>query len=133
MAPSLKPTSQPIDLIDSAERCKQHLDSLREYASDSRAKHNRGKKKVVLEEVITRVNSNIQALKAWTAAIHKGRQTHDEEIKTLVNAGFDNIVSRVHDAKKALSHRLKLAKFGFDKSKCVMLQCGVPKQKLTAD
>ena len=133
MAPSLKPTSQPIDLIDSVERCMQHLDSLREYASDGRAKHNSGKKKVVLEEVITRVNSNIQALKAWTAAIRKGRQTTDEEIKTTINAVFDIIVSRVHDAKKALSLRLKPSMFRSNKAKCVMLRCCIPKRKLTSD
>ena len=131
MAPSLKPARRPIDLLDSAERCRQHLDSLREYAKDSRAKHSSGEKKLVLDEVIARVNSNIQALKAWTAAIHKGRQTADEEIKTSVNAVFDNIVPRVHDARKALSHRLKLSRLGSNKSKCVMLQCCIPKRKLT--
>ena len=113
---------RPINLIKSADRCEQHLNWLRKYASDSKTNYNSGKKKVLLEDVITRVNSNIQSLKAWTAAITKGRQTSDEEIKASVNSVFENIISRVNDAKEALSHRLGFSVWNSDKSKCVMLQ-----------
>lgn len=121
MAPSLEPAQRPINLIKSADRCEQHLNGLRKYASDSKTKYHSGKKKVLLEDVITRVNSNIQSLKAWTAAITKGRQTSDEEIKASVNSVFENIVSRVDDAKEALSHRLGFSVLNFAKSKCVVL------------
>ena len=131
MASSLKPAERPIDLIESANRCKEHLDSLRKHASDGKTKHNSGKKKVLLEDVITRVNSNIQALGAWTAAIHRGRQTLNEEIKASVNAVFDNIVSRVHDAKKALNHRLGFSIL--NKSKFVMLQGCISRFELTLE
>lgn len=117
MAPSLEPPQRPINLIESADRCEQHLDWLRKYASDSKAKHNNGKKRVLLKDVITRVNSNIQSLKTWTIAITKGRQTSDEEIKASVKAVFENIVSRVDDARKALSHRLGFSMWTSDKSK----------------
>ena len=133
MAPSLEPAKQPINLIESADRCEQHLNSLRKYASDGKTKHNSGKKKVLLEDVITRVNSNIQSLKAWTAAITKGRQTSDEEIKASVNAVFENIVSRVADAKEALSRRLGFSMWNSDKSKCVTLQGCMCKLKLTSE
>ena len=132
MAPSLEPAQRPINLIKSADRCEQHLNSLRKYASDSKTKHNSGKKKVLLEDVITRVNSNIQSLKAWTAAITKGRQTSDEEIKASVNSVFENIVSRVDDAKEALRHRLGFSVWNSDKSKCVIPQGCIPKLRLTS-
>lgn len=118
---SLEPAQRPINLIKSADRCEQHLDGLRTYASDSKIKYNSGKKKILLEDVIARLNSNIKSLKAWTAAITKGRQTSDEEIKTSVNAVFENIISRVNDAKGALSHRLGFSVWNSDKSKCVLL------------
>lgn len=133
MAPSLEPAQQPINLIKSADRCEQHLSSLRKYASDSKKKHNSGKKKVILEDVIARLNSNIQSLKAWTAAITKGRQTSEEEIKASINAVFENIISRAADAKEALSRRLDFSSWKLDKSKCVMLRGCLPKLKLTSE
>ena len=133
MAPSLKPAQQPIDLIKSADRCEQHLNGLRTYASDSKTKHNIGKKKILLEDVIIRVNGNIQSLKTWTAAIAKGRQTSDEEIKASINSVFENIVSRVHDAQKALSRRLGFSIWTSDKSKCVVLQGCIPRLKLISE
>lgn len=122
MAPSLEPPQRPINLIESADKCEQHLNWLMKYASDSKANHNSGKKRVLLEDVITRVHSNIYSLKTWTIAITKGRQTSDEEIKASVKAVFENIVSRVDDAREALSHRLGFSLWTSDKSKCVMLQ-----------
>lgn len=133
MAPSLEPAQRPINLIKSADRCEQHLNGLSKYARDSKTKHNSGKKKVLLEDVITRVSHNIQSLKAWTAAITKGRQTSDEEIKASVNSVFENIVLRVDDAKEALSHRLAFSMWISDKSKCVLLQRCIPKLKLTSE
>ena len=132
MAPSPQP-GQPIDLIETANRCEQHLNQLRKYASNSKTKHNSAKKKTLLENVITRVNDNIQSLKTWTAAIAKGRQTTDEGKKASVNAVFNNIESRVKDAEKALSHRLEFPIWTSDKSKCVMLQACYPKLKLTSE
>lgn len=132
MAPSLEPAQPPINLIKSADRCEQHLNGLRKYASDSKTKYNSGKKKILLEDVITRLNSNIQSLKAWTAAITKGRQTSDEEIKASVNSVFENIVSRVDDAKEALSHRLGLSVFSSDKSKYVCYKGCILEFKLTS-
>lgn len=64
MASSLEPAQRPINLIESADRCEQHLNSSKKYANNSKTKHNSGKKKVLLEDVITSVNSNIQSLKA---------------------------------------------------------------------
>jgi len=117
MAPSLDPPHQKIDLIESADRCERHLNSLRTYASDRRVKHTSGKKHALLEDVITRVNSNIQLLKAWTAAISKGRQTSDETIRSSINEVFDNILLRKADAQKALNHRLALGMLASEKTK----------------
>lgn len=130
MAPSLEPAQRPINLIESADRCEQHLNMLRKYASDRKAKHSSGKKRVLLQDVIIRVNSNIQSLKTWTIAITKGRQTSDEEIKASVKAVFENIVFRVDDAKEALSRRLGFSFLSSDKSKCVMLQGCILRSKL---
>ena len=116
MAPSLEPPHPKIDLIESAAKCERHLHSLRQHARDRKVKYTTGKKHTLLEEVITRSNSNIQSLKAWTAAISRGRQTSDESIRASINAVFENIVSRKKDAQKALDHRLAL-KFSLEKFK----------------
>ena len=116
MAPSLESHHPKIDLIESAVKCERRLDGLRQYARDRKVKYTSGKKHAVLEEVITRSNSNIQSLKAWTAAISRGRQTSDENIRASIHAVFENIVSRKKDAQKALDHRLALV-FAFEKSK----------------
>jgi len=117
MAPSLEPPRQKIDLIESADKCGDHLDHLRKHASDRKVKHASGKKHALLEDVITRVNSNIRLLKAWTAAISKGRQTSDETIRSSINDVFENIVSRKVDAQRALDHRLALGLLASEKSK----------------
>lgn len=115
MAPSLESPHPKIDLIESAVKCERQLDSLRKYAHDRKDKYT-GKKHALLLEVITRSNSNIQSLKAWTAAISRGRQTSDENIRASINAVFENIVSRKKDAQKALDHRLAL-KISLEKRK----------------
>ena len=117
MEPPLEPPRQRIDLIKSADRCEQHLNSLKRHATDLKIKHSSGKKHVLLKEIITRSNASIQSLKAWTAAIRKGRQTSDENIRASVNAVFGNIVSRVADARDALDHRLGLSFMASEKSK----------------
>lgn len=117
MAPSLEPPRQKIDLIESADRCERHLNRLRTYASDRKVKHTSGKKHALLEDVITRVNSNIQLLKAWTAAIRKGRQTSDETIRSSINEVFENIVSRKAKAQKALDDRLGRGLLASERSK----------------
>ena len=122
MAPFLESPHPKIDLIDSAVQCERHLDRLRQHARDRLVKYTTGKKHVLLEEVITRSNSNIQSLKAWTAAIRMGRQTSDESIRASINAVFENIVSRKKDAQKALDHRLELALWAFDKYKYYIAQ-----------
>ena len=116
MAPALESSRPKIDLIESAVKCERHLDNLRQYARDRKAKYTTGKKHALLEEVITRSNSNIQSLKAWTAAISRGRQTSDENIRASINAVFENILSRKKDAQKALDHRLALV-LAFEKYK----------------
>ena len=118
MAPALGTPHQTIDLIQSAATCERHLNNLRQHARNHKVKYTSGKKHALLEDVITRSNSNIQSLKAWTAAITKGRQTSDESIKASINAVFDNIVLRKKDAQKALDHRLELGLLATDKSKC---------------
>lgn len=122
MATSPQPSHERIDLIKSADRCEQHLNYLRKHASDLKIKHAKGKKHDLLKDVITRGNVNIQSLKAWTAAVSKGRQTSDESIRASVNAVFENIVARVADAKEALDHRLGLRLLVSQKSKYVMTQ-----------
>ena len=129
MAPSLKPGQHPINLIESARKCEKDLNRLRKHASDRKTKQN-GAKKALLEDVITRVNSNIQSLKNWTAAIAKGTQTQDEERKASVNAVFNNIELRVKDAEKALNHRLGFTLLPSKKSRCVSLQDCLPQSKL---
>ncbi|KAL8794605.1 MAG: hypothetical protein Q9195_002801 [Heterodermia aff. obscurata] len=116
MAPSLESSNPKIDLIESAVKCELRLDSLRQHARDLKVKHTSGKKHALLEEVITRSNSNIQSLKAWTAAISRGRQTSDESIRASINEVFENILSRKKDAQKALDHRLALV-FALEKYK----------------
>ena len=103
MAPSVEPRHQKIDLIKSADTCEEHLKS--------------GNKHNLLQHVIKPTNTNIQSLKAWTAAIGKGRQTSDEEIKASIDAVFGNIVLRVADAKEALDHRLRLGFLASEKTK----------------
>lgn len=132
MAPSPKPGQHPINLIDSANKCEKDLNRLRKHASDRKTKQN-GAKKILLEEVITRVNSNIQSLKNWTAAIAKGRQTQDEERKASVDAVFNNIELRVKDAEKALDHRLDFALLASKKSRCVSLQACILQSTLILD
>lgn len=106
-----------IDLIESADRCQRRLDRLRAHASDRKVKHTSGKKHALLEDVITRLNSNIQLLKAWTAAISKGRQTSDEKIRSSINEVFENIVSRKEKAQKALDGRLARGWLASERSK----------------
>lgn len=115
---NLQPTQQAINLFRSAYRCEQHLDCLKKYASDSKVRYNNGKKKVLLENVIARLNSNIQSLKAWSLAIAKQRQTPDEEFQTSIHSTFVKITSRVDDVKEILSHRLKSSVSSSAKSKC---------------
>lgn len=117
MAPSLEPRRQKIDLIKSADTCEEHLSRLKKHASDLKSKHSSGKKNILLDDVIKRSNTNIQSLKAWTAAIGKGRQTSDEDIKASIDAVFGNIVSRVADSKDALDHRLGLGFLASEKTK----------------
>ena len=117
MATSPKPSHQEIDLIKSADSCEQHLSQLKKHASDLKAKHTGGKKHALLVDVVGRANTSIQALKTWTAAFSKGRQTSDESIRTSVNAVFGNIESRVTDAKEALDHRLGLGLLASERSK----------------
>lgn len=117
MAPHLEPHRQAIDLIESADNCERHLNRLRTHASGRKVKHTSGKKHALLEDVITRVNSNIQLLKAWTAAISKGRQTSDEAIRSSINDFFESIVLRKKDARKALDDRLALGLLASKKSK----------------
>lgn len=117
MPPSLEPPRQEIDLIESADRCERYLNHLRTHATDRKVKHTSGKKHALLEDVITRLNSNIQLLKAWTAAISKGRQTSDEAIRSSINQVFEYIVSRKEDAQKALDDRLTLGLLASKKSK----------------
>ena len=117
MAPSLEPRHQKIDLIKSADRCEEYLNRLKKHASDRKTEYTSGKKHILLQDVITRTNTNIQSLKAWTAAIGKGRQTSDEEIKASIDAVFGNIVSRVADAREALDHRLRLGLLASEKTK----------------
>lgn len=116
MAPSLESSQQKIDLIESAVKCERRLDSLRQHARDLKVKYTSGKKHALLEEVITRSNSNIQSLKNWTAAISRGRQTSDDSIRANIDAVFENILSRKKDAQKALDHRLALV-FALEKYK----------------
>ena len=132
MAPSPQPGQRPINLTETADRCEQHLDHLRRHASDSKRKHNSAKKKELLEGVITRVTGNIQSLKSWIAAIAKGRQTADEEKKASINAIFNEIITRVEDAEKALDHKLELRMWTFRKSECAMLRAYLYKLKLTS-
>ena len=115
-------TQRPIDLIETADRCEQRLEGLKTFAYNSRVKHNSKGKKILLDDVITRIKSNIQSLRAWTAAIVKGRQTKDEQIKASVNEVFKNIISRTADASQGLKHRLEISILRSDKSKC-----GVPR------
>ena len=117
MSPSLEPSKTPIDLIDSANKSEEQLSKLKSFATEKKQKHGSGKKKALLEDVINHVNSNIQSLKAWTAAINEGRQTSDEEIKKSIHAVFENIVARVADAKQALGHRLGMSAFASHTSK----------------
>ena len=63
----------------------------------------------------------------------EGRQTSDEEIKASVTSVFEDIVSRVDDAKEARGHRLAFSMWISDKSKCFMLQGCIPKSKLTSE
>ena len=120
MAPSQEPRQQPINLIESAERCERRLNRLKRHATDCKTKHNSGKKKKLLEDVIARVHGNVASLKAWTAAIMKGRQTGDTEIIVAINAVFENIVSRADEANTTLNHRLNLSRLAFNKSKSVV-------------
>ena len=103
MATTLEPRQKSIRLIESAEKCEQSLNRLKKFASDSKAKHSSAEKKLLLDDVIKRVNSNIAPLKAWTAAINKGRQTSTTEII------LDKILSWVAEATEILNHRLGLS------------------------
>ena len=127
MATTLEPREQLIRLIESAE---QSLNRLKKHASDSKAKHSSAEEKLLLDDVIKRVNSNIASLKAWTAAINKGRQTSDTEIIATINSIFDRILSCVAEATERLNHRLGLSILRRG-SKCVKKQGCALKLRLT--
>ena len=126
----MEPRHQKIDLIKSADTCEEHLNRLKKHASDLKTQYTIGKKHILLEDVVTRSNTHIQSLKAWTAAIGKGRQTSDEEIKASIDAVFGNIVSRVADAKEALDHRLRLGLWASEKTKYAITQARLCTQAL---
>lgn len=117
MARPLEPSSQQINLSESADKCERRLDQLKKHATEQKANYRSGKKHRLLGDVIASCNSNIQSLKAWRAAISKGRQTSDESIRASIDSVFENIIARVADAKAALKHRLGLSFVAFDKSK----------------
>lgn len=108
MAPPLRSRDKKIDLIESAAKCEQCLDQLRKHARDKKTKYTKGKKQALLEDIITHGNRAIKSLKAWIAAIGRGRQTSDESIQKSIDVTFDSIISRVKDAREALDHRLRL-------------------------
>lgn len=122
MASPLESSTQQINLSESAEQCERCLDHLKKHATEQKAKLGSGKKHKLLEDMIASCDSNIQSLKAWRAAINKGRQTSDESIRASINFFFQNIISRVADARTALQHRLSLSRYALDKSKWVAAQ-----------
>ena len=124
------PSQRPINLIEIADRCQQHLEGLKKYAYDSKTKHNSKEKKILLDDVVTRIKSNIQSLTAWTAAIAKGRQTKDEDIKASVKEVFENIISRTADALQGLKHRLDISMLRSNRSKCGVPRGCISKLKL---
>lgn len=130
MATTLEPRQQLIRLIESAEKCEQSLNRLKKYASDSKAKHSSAEEKLLLDDVIEGVNSNIASLKVWTAAINMGRQTSDTEIIATNNSIFDRILSCVAEATERLNHRLGLSILRRG-SKCVKKQGCALKLRLT--
>ena len=109
MATTLEPRQQPIRLIESAKKCEQSLKRLKKHANDSKAKHSSAEKKLLLDDVITRVNSSIASLKAWTPAISMGRQTSNTEVIATINSVFDRILWWVAEATERLNHRLELS------------------------
>ena len=62
-----------------------------------------------IDDVVARIKSNIQYLKAWTAAIAKGRQTNDKSTRVSVDEVFKNIILRTEDASQGLRHRLAMS------------------------
>ena len=117
MEASLEPPHEKIDLIKSADTCEDHLNRLKRYASDLTSQYPSGKKNVLLKDVVARSNTSVQSLKAWAAAIGKGRQTSDEAIKASIDAVFGNIILRVANAREALDHRLRLGLLASEKTK----------------
>ena len=117
MAPSSELRRPKVDLIKSADTCREILNRLKEHASDRKSVYTSGKKHIILQDVITRTSTNILSLKAWTAAIGKGRQTSDEEIKASIDAVFGIIVSSIADAREALDHRLRLGPLTSEKTR----------------
>ena len=120
MATTLEPRQQLIRLIESAEKYEQSLNRLKKHANDSKEKHSSAEKKLLLDDVIKRVNSNIASLKAWTAAINKGRQTSNTEIIATIDS-VSNALSYLDDATEILNHRLGLSILPRG-SKCVKKQ-----------
>ena len=118
MAASLEPKPDEINLLKSADQCEQLLNRLKKHASDQKKIYKSGKKHTLLENVTSHATSNIQSLKTWTAAISKGRQTSDPEIRRSANDLFNNVTLRVGDAEKALDHRLALGRLTREKTKC---------------
>ena len=117
MALPSESSPEPIDLSESAKKCERRLDHLRKHATEQKTIITSGKKHRLLEDIIASCNTHIQSLKAWRAAINKGRQTSDESIRDSINFFFENIISRVADAQAALKHRLGLSRYALDKSK----------------
>ena len=62
MATTLEPRQQPIRLIESAEKCAVSQ-PIKKHANGSKAKHSSAEKKLLLDDVIKRVNSSIASLK----------------------------------------------------------------------
>ena len=129
MATTLEPRQQPIRLIESAKKCEESLKRLKKLANDSKAKHSSAEEKLLLDDVITCVNSSIASLKAWTAAISMGRQTSNTEIIAAIKSIFDHILSWGAEATERLNHRLlPTLRRG---SKCVKKQGCALKLRLT--
>ena len=121
-----RPEIDNIDLFESAAICERRITALRKHAINLKLEYTSGKKRTLLDDVITRSNSNIKSLRAWTVAVRQGRQTSSYEIRASINEVFNNILLLLAKAKKALDHRLQLSCLAWPKSKYDPTQSSTP-------
>lgn len=95
-------------MIDTARECDNLLEQLKQHADRSKRRHLTTATLSLLDEVVGHVTGNSNALKAWSAAVGKGRQTTDPNIIRTVDEHFRQLEKRIAHVESALRHRLGL-------------------------